>query len=119
MPCRGAEHATLTEANCASAVLSRRIDVGLATLGTEDPRYIPITLHVRTSTRSITWSRGKGSPSPAPPVHEVCQSLRVDHDPVLAHYRHFFLPQSSSASRFTAGASEFFILSQSGERPDR
>jgi hypothetical protein len=29
-------------------------------------------------------------------------------------YRHFSLPQSSSASRFTAGASEFFIL---GERP--
>jgi hypothetical protein len=29
-------------------------------------------------------------------------------------YRHRFLPQSSSASRFTAGASGFFILSQSG-----
>jgi hypothetical protein len=29
------------------------------------------------------------------------------------------LLQSSSASRFTAGASEFFILSQSGERPLR
>jgi hypothetical protein len=29
------------------------------------------------------------------------------------------LPQSSSTSRFTAGASEFFILSQSGERPER
>src|SRR5262249_16020300 len=29
------------------------------------------------------------------------------------------LPQSSSASRFTAGASAFFILSQSGERPER
>src|SRR5215831_3107621 len=29
------------------------------------------------------------------------------------------LPQSSSASRFTAGAFEFFILSQSGERPER
>jgi hypothetical protein len=28
-------------------------------------------------------------------------------------------PQSSSASRFTAGASGFFILSQSGERPER
>jgi hypothetical protein len=28
------------------------------------------------------------------------------------------LAQSSSASRFTAGAS-FFILSQSGERPER
>jgi hypothetical protein len=28
------------------------------------------------------------------------------------------LPQSSSASRFTASASEFFILSQSGERPE-
>jgi hypothetical protein len=34
-------------------------------------------------------------------------------------YRHFSLPQSSSASRFTAGASAFFILSQSGERPER
>jgi hypothetical protein len=29
------------------------------------------------------------------------------------------LPQSSSASRFTAGVSAFFILSQSAERPDR
>src|SRR5262245_56279381 len=28
-------------------------------------------------------------------------------------------PQSSSASRFTAGAAGFFILSQSGERPER
>src|SRR5215813_9276894 len=27
--------------------------------------------------------------------------------------------QSSSSSRFTAGASRFFILSQSGERPER
>jgi hypothetical protein len=34
-------------------------------------------------------------------------------------YRHFFLPHSSSSSRFTAGASEFFILSQSGDRPER
>jgi hypothetical protein len=29
------------------------------------------------------------------------------------------LPQSSSASRFTAGASGFLNLSQSGERPER
>src|SRR6516162_10970715 len=36
--------------------------------------------------------------------------------PQLATHRHVF-PQSSSSSRFTAGASEFFILSQSGERP--
>jgi hypothetical protein len=28
-------------------------------------------------------------------------------------------PQSSSASRFTAGSAEFFFLSQSGERPER
>jgi hypothetical protein len=28
-------------------------------------------------------------------------------------------PQSSSASRFTAGASGFLNLSQSGDRPDR
>jgi hypothetical protein len=31
--------------------------------------------------------------------------------------RHLSLPQSSSVSPFTAGASAFFILSQSGERP--
>src|SRR5262245_23054211 len=31
----------------------------------------------------------------------------------------FSLPQSSSASRFAADASAFFILSQSGERPER
>jgi hypothetical protein len=49
--------------------------------------------------------------------HRDCQRIRVelddisavvlraeDHDPVLARHRHFFLPQSSSASRFTAGA---------------
>jgi hypothetical protein len=35
-----------------------------------------------------------------------------------AHLQRSF-DQSSSASRFTAGASEFFILSQSGERPER
>jgi hypothetical protein len=29
------------------------------------------------------------------------------------------LPQSSSSSRFTAGAAAFLILSQSGERPER
>jgi hypothetical protein len=33
--------------------------------------------------------------------------------------RQFSLPHSSSSSRFTAGASAFFILSQSGERPER
>src|SRR6516165_403444 len=45
----------------------------------------------------------------------------VDHDAVLAGrrshaHRQRSFPQSSSASRFTAGASAFFILSQSGER---
>jgi hypothetical protein len=34
-------------------------------------------------------------------------------------HRHWPFPQSSSASRFTAGASGFFILSQSGDRPER
>src|SRR5262244_4499496 len=43
-----------------------------------------------------------------------------DHDPVVAsHYRRLVLCHSSSASRFTAGAAVFFILSQSGERPER
>ena len=38
--------------------------------------------------------------------------------PDVAHLRRSF-DQCSLASRFTAGASEFFILSQSGERPER
>jgi len=43
----------------------------------------------------------------------------VYHDPVLARHRRFFLPLSSSSLRFTACAFAFFILSQSGERPER
>src|ERR1700741_3349482 len=49
-------------------------------------------------------------------------SLRAeDHDSIFAslRHRHFFLPQSSSTSRVTAAALGFFILSQSGERPER
>src|SRR5262249_16304733 len=43
-----------------------------------------------------------------------------DHDPVFAgHYSRPVLWHSSSASRFTAAAPGFFILSQSGERPQR
>jgi hypothetical protein len=43
------------------------------------------------------------------------------HDAVLARrsHRHRSLPQSSSASRFTAAQAGFFELSQSGERPER
>src|SRR5262249_55301795 len=44
--------------------------------------------------------------------------LVEDHGPLLARHRRFFLPHSSSSSRFTAGAVAFFILSQSGERPE-
>jgi hypothetical protein len=40
-----------------------------------------------------------------------------DHDAVLASADH--LPQSSSASRFTAAQAGFFILSQSGDRLER
>jgi hypothetical protein len=43
----------------------------------------------------------------------------VHHDAVLAVHRRFFLPHSSASSRFTAGAVGFFILSQSGEQPER
>jgi len=53
---------------------------------------------------------------PAALVLVICAApvvLRAEnHNPV-------FLPHSSSASRLTAGASEFFIFSQSGERPER
>src|SRR6266487_3785264 len=47
-----------------------------------------------------------------PRIDAVSETAAIVH-------RHFFLPHSSSSSRFTAGASEFFILSQSGERPER
>src|SRR5258708_1191481 len=51
------------------------------------------------------------------------QSGQYDHAKhkwnLALRYRHFFLPHSSSSSRFTAGAFAFFILSQSGERPER
>ena len=57
-----------------------------------------------------------GTPSPKkdrPALGGVAFSLGAGSGGarVLSH-----LLQSSSASRFTAGASEFFILSQSGER---
>jgi hypothetical protein len=35
------------------------------------------------------------------------------------HRKHLPLPQSSSASRFTAGASGFLLVSKSRERPLR
>jgi len=51
---------------------------------------------------------------------------RVDVDDHAKHewrlalrYRHFTLPQSSSASRFTAGAAGFLLLIQRRERPER
>src|SRR6516165_9995423 len=46
------------------------------------------------------------------------QYSHAKHKRALAvRYRHFSLPQSSSVSRFTAGAFAFFILSQSGGAP--
>jgi hypothetical protein len=45
-----------------------------------------------------------------------CVRLRFRTPISTSAQRHRSLPQSSSASRFTAGASGFFILSQSGER---
>ena len=44
-------------------------------------------------------------------------ALLAIHSAALAPKGYF--PQSSSASRFTAGAFGFLILSQSGERPER
>src|SRR5262249_41421835 len=47
----------------------------------------------------------------------------IEDEVVLFHVSWRLSPplpaQSSSASRFTAGASAFFIFSQSGERPER
>ena len=55
-------------------------------------------------------------------VCDPCDGRRLAPHKQLAvgfYRRHRSLPQSSSVSRFTAGASAFFILSQSGERPER
>ena len=56
-------------------------------------------------------------------VHEELVIIRApivrDHDPIPAGRSHRSLPQSSSASRFTAGAFGFLHLSQSRERPER
>src|SRR6516165_5062809 len=51
-------------------------------------------------------------------MREVSFVHKVDN---LAHATNAtsHLAQSSSAFRFTAGASEFFILSQSGKRPEQ
>ena len=56
-------------------------------------------------------------------------TTRVDAEPgekmlhrfewALVGHRHPRLPQSSSASRFTAGASGFLNFNQSAERPER
>jgi hypothetical protein len=49
----------------------------------------------------------------------VTPTRRLSHQTQRAWGRCFFLPLSSPLPRFTAGASAFFILSQSGERPER
>jgi hypothetical protein len=43
------------------------------------------------------------------------KTMRLGGSPLMSRD----IPQSSSASRFTAGASGFLNLSQSGEQPDR
>jgi hypothetical protein len=64
----------------------------------------------------VTAVAAPPGPPSVPGVPSTPGGRTVNHDPIgaLAH-----LPHSSSSSRFTAGAFGFFILSQSGERPDR
>ena len=69
--------------------------------------------------------------APVPRLHSGFECYRLDVCPghletVLTDaaqgehsHRHRPLPQSTSASRFTAGASGFLNLSQSLERPER
>ena len=49
-------------------------------------------------------------------LYELPHLFRLGFFPV---HRHLSLPQSSSASRFTAAHAEFFILCQSADRPER
>jgi hypothetical protein len=82
------------------------------------------------------WAIYEYTPQPQPPGEKVYNDQEDDggdenmdvsphirtehcHCLLLAFQRHRSLPQSSSASRLTADASGFFILSQSGERPER
>jgi hypothetical protein len=75
----------------------------------------------RAYSRRQLLANGATAPLRPSQIDHVCAiTLRaVDHDPVLVRNRRFFLPHSSYSSRFTAGATAFFILSQSGKRPER
>jgi hypothetical protein len=61
----------------------------------------------------------------AAPARRMIPSVATSHlrarpfTPLAPIHRHLSLPQSSSASRFTAGADGFLNLSQSFERPLR
>jgi hypothetical protein len=48
-----------------------------------------------------------------------CDNENVSALTLVGGHRHFSFPHSSSASRFTAGASEFLNLSQSRLWPER
>jgi hypothetical protein len=48
-----------------------------------------------------------------------CAPLRPIRNSKSTEQKIAYRPQSSSASRFTAGAAGFFIFNQSGERPER
>jgi hypothetical protein len=59
-----------------------------------------------------------GFPSRLEFAHLNVRPANRETAPLIAQGKHRHLLQSSSASRFTAGASGFLNFSQSGERPD-
>src|SRR5262245_7107774 len=77
------------------------------------PRGRPSKRSVKARVRSPKPPHNKGSENPADNTSDD------PVNPLALPGGHLSLPQPSSASRFTAGASGFFILSQSGERPER
>jgi hypothetical protein len=67
------------------------------------------------SISSKTSRKPSGGKAEFDQMREVPFVLKADDLALATNH----LAQSSSASRFTAGAAEFFFLSQSGERPER
>jgi hypothetical protein len=55
---------------------------------------------------------------PVQPIDSMGKVGAGFHRWALQHYRHFSLPQSSSASRFTAARAGFLNLSHVRERPE-
>jgi hypothetical protein len=76
--------------------------------------------HLHPSAALLSQCTGKIVKFDVGKFHLANPSVAIPPTLIWCHaHRHLSLPQSSSASRFTAGEFGFFIFSQSRDRPDR